>query len=83
MIIKLAEASPKVTIEHRINHEGGKELEVSPWGLSVMAPGGYAVLSHPQFGTHPVDYLPNRVMVIWPFTDLSDRRFRVGQRAFA
>ena len=82
MIIKLAEASPKVTIEHRIIHEGGRELEVSPWGLSVMAPGGYAILSHPQFGTHPADYLPNRVMVIWPFTDLSDRRFRVGRRTF-
>ena len=80
MIIKLAEASPKVTVEHRIVHEAGDSLEVAPWGLSVMAPGGYAVLSHPQFGTHPADYLPNRVMVIWPFTDLSDRRFRVGRR---
>jgi hypothetical protein len=80
MIIELAEASPKVTIEHRIAHEGGDPLELAPWGLSVMAPGGYAVLSHPELGTHPEDYLPNRVMAVWPFTDLSDRRFRVGRR---
>src|SRR5215475_4357504 len=33
MTIKLADASPKVTIEHRIIHEGGQALEVSPWGL--------------------------------------------------
>jgi hypothetical protein len=80
MIITLAEASPKVTVEHRIVHEAGDSLEVAPWGLSVMAPGGYALLSHPRLGSHPADYLPNRVMVVWPFTDLSDRRFRVGRR---
>jgi hypothetical protein len=80
MIIKLAEASPKVTVEHRIIHEGGDPLVIAPWGLSVMAEGGYALLSHPQLGSHPSDYLPNRVMVVWPFTDLADRRLRVGRR---
>jgi hypothetical protein len=80
MVVRLAETSPKVTVEHRIIHEGGDRLEVAPWGLSVMAPGGYAVLSHPPLGTHPEAYLPNRVMVVWPFTDLSDKRFRVGRR---
>lgn len=80
MVIRLEETSPKVLVEHRILHEGGDALEVAPWGLSVMAPGGYAVLSHPPLGTHPEAYLPNRAMVIWPFTDLSDERFRVGQR---
>lgn len=80
MVVSLAETSPKVTIDHRIIHEGGNSLEVAPWALSVMAPGGYAVLSHPPLGTHPEAYLPNRAMVIWPFTDLADERFRVGPR---
>jgi hypothetical protein len=81
MVVRLDKTSPKVTVEHRIIHEGGGDpLEVAPWGLSVMAPGGYAVLSHPPLGTHPEDYLPNRAMVVWPFTDLADERFRVGRR---
>jgi hypothetical protein len=80
MVVRLEETSPKVTLEHRLIHEGGSSLEVAAWGLSVMAPGGYAVLSHPPLGTHPADYLPNRAMVVWPFTDLSDERFRVGRR---
>jgi hypothetical protein len=80
MVVRLAETSPKVTVEHRIIHEGGGPLEIAPWGLSVMAPGGYAVLSHPPLGTHPEAYLPNRVIVVWPFTDLSDKRFRVGRQ---
>jgi hypothetical protein len=80
MVVRLAETSPKVTVEHRIIHEGGGPLEIAPWGLSVMAPCGYAVLSHPPLGTHPEAYLPNRVIVVWPFTDLSDKRFRVGRQ---
>jgi hypothetical protein len=80
MVVRLEETSPKVTLEHRISHEGGNPLEVAPWALSVMAEGGYAVLSEPPRGTHPQDYLPNRSIVAWPFTDLSDERFRVGPR---
>lgn len=80
MVVRLAEKTPKVTVEHRIIHEGGDPLEVAPWGLSVMAPGGYAVLSQPPIGTHPADYLPNRSIIAWPFTDLADERLRVGRR---
>src|ERR1700704_1026449 len=75
MVVRLEERGPKVTVEHRIVHEAGDPLEIAAWGLSVMAPGGYAVLSIPALGTHPEDYLPNRTIVAWPFTDLSDERF--------
>jgi hypothetical protein len=80
MIVRLERTNPKVTVEHRIANEGGMPLEIAPWALSVMAKGGYAVLSQPPQGTHPQDYLPNRSIVAWPFTDLSDERFRVGRR---
>jgi hypothetical protein len=80
MVVKLEKTSSRVSIAHRISHEGGTPLEVAPWALSVMAEGGYAVLSQPPLGTHPEDYLPNRSIVTWPFTDLSDERFRIGRR---
>jgi hypothetical protein len=80
MVVGLEKTSPKVIVEHRISHLGGPPLEVSPWALTVMAEGGYAVLSQPPLGTHPQDYLPNRSIVSWPFTDLSDERFRLGSR---
>jgi hypothetical protein len=80
MVVRLERTNPKVTVEHRITNEGGMPLEIAPWALSVMAEGGYAVLSQPPLGTHPQDYLPNRSIVAWPFTDLSDERFRVGPR---
>jgi hypothetical protein len=80
MVVELEKTSPKVSVEHRISHQGGPPVEVAPWALTVMAEGGYAVLSQPPLGTHPQDYLPNRSIVSWPFTDLSDERFRVGSR---
>ena len=80
MVVRLEKTSPRVTVEHRITNEGGMPLEIAPWALSVMAEGGYAVLSQPPQGTHPQDYLPNRSMAAWPFTDLSDERFCIGPR---
>jgi hypothetical protein len=79
MIVKLGQTTPKITVQHRIAHEGGGPLEVAPWGLTVMAAGGFAVLPQPALGTHPEDYLPNRAIVAWPFTDLSDERFYLGR----
>jgi hypothetical protein len=80
MVVGLDKTSPKVSVEHRISHQGGPPVELAPWALTVMAEGGHAVLSQPPLGTHPQDYLPNRSIVSWPFTDLSDERFRVGSR---
>ena len=80
MVVTLEKASPKITVEHRITNQGDTPLEVAPWALSVMAPGGYAILSQPPLGTHPQDYLPNRSIVAWPFTDLSDDKLRVGRQ---
>jgi hypothetical protein len=80
MVIQLAKTGPKVTVEHRISNESAVALELSPWALSVMAPGGQAILPQPPLGTHPQAYAPNRAIVVWPFTDLSDGRLRIGRR---
>ena len=78
MVVRLEPKSPRITVEHRITNQGDIPLELAPWALSVMAPGGYAILPQPPQGKHPQDYLPNRSIIAWPFTDLSDERFRVG-----
>ena len=79
MVVRLEQKSPRITVEHRITNQGDIPLELAPWALSVMAPGGYAILPQPPQGKHPQDYLPNRSIIAWPFTDLSDERFRVAR----
>jgi hypothetical protein len=75
-----------VRITHRLANVGAKPLDVSPWVLSVMAPGGTALIPQPPLDLHPSefpegrptgpkDFWPNREIVLWPFTDLTDGRY--------
>ena len=78
IVVTLEKASPKITVEHRITNQGDAPLEVAPWALSVMAAGGYALLSQPPQGTHPQDYLPEsldrRVAIHRSFRGEASRR---------
>jgi hypothetical protein len=80
MIVTLEPSAPRVTVEHLVTNYGGAPLEFAPWALSVMAENGYAIIPRPPLGSHPDDFLPNQIIVVWPFTDLSDKRLRFGQR---
>lgn len=79
-----------VRVTHLLANIGTKPLEVSPWVLSVMAPGGVALIPQPKLDLHPSefpegrktlpqDFLPNRELVLWPFTDLTDGRYAFSE----
>lgn len=78
--ISLAPAGTQVTLVHRITRVGDEPRLAAPWALSVMAAGGVAIIPQPPMGEHPRDLLPNRRMVLWPYTDLSDPRYRFGRK---
>jgi hypothetical protein len=80
--IRLADEGARATLVHRIIRVGDGPRVAAPWALSVLAPGGFAVLPQPAMGRHPRDLLPNRRLVLWPYTDLSDPRYRFGRRLF-
>ena len=81
MQIQLAPAEPGARVIHRLTNESGRPLELAAWALSVMAPGGVAVLPLPPRGTHPANLLPTESLALWPYTDLSDRRCRLGRES--
>jgi len=68
-----------VTLVHRLINLGDSSVTLAPWALSVMAAGGMAVVPQPAMGEHPRDLLPNRNLVLWPYTDLSDPRWHFGR----
>ncbi len=78
MTVTLAPDSSQATILHRATNESDAPVEIATWGLSVMAPGGLEIIPLPPLGEHPRDLLPNRTMVIWPYTDMTDERWRFG-----
>ena len=66
-------------VEHSLTNEGPWAVELAPWALSVMAPGGVAIL--PQATTtDPDGLLPNRLLVLWPYTDPRDPRLYLGRK---
>ena len=72
--------SSRVTVKHCAENFGDTPLQIATWGLSVMAAGGVEIIPLPPLGEHPRDLLPNRPMTLWPFTDMSDARYRWGRR---
>jgi hypothetical protein len=80
--ITISADSPRVRIRHTAKNTDSKPLQFSAWALSVMKAGGTAVIPQPPLGEHPRDLLPNRTMVLWPYTDLSDARWKLGRDFF-
>lgn len=64
-------------IEHGIENNGLWPIECAPWALSVMAPGGTAIV--PQ-NTEKEGLLPSKFIAVWPYTNMSDKRITWGDR---
>lgn len=72
MEVRLDDAGSGARIIHRIQNGSEKPVELAPWALSVLAPGGVEVI---PLNTEDTGYLPNRVITLWPYTRLTDPRF--------
>jgi hypothetical protein len=79
-----------VRLTHRLVAVGESPLEITPWTLSVMDVGGTCVVPQPQADLHPSEFpegrdtlpeefLPDREFVLWPFTNLTDGRYRFSE----
>ncbi|MFI5201853.1 MAG: hypothetical protein ACHQNE_05670 [Candidatus Kapaibacterium sp.] len=77
--ITLNEGS-NVAIQHLITNCGIEPVELAPWALTILRPGGTVVIPQEPFRSHDDDLLPARPMVLWYFTDLSDPRFKLGKQ---
>ena len=78
--ISLDGGSSHVALRHTVLNEGTSPITLAPWALTVMQPGGLEIIPQPPLGEHPRDLLPNRGLVLWPYTDMSDPRYTFGQR---
>ena len=78
--IKLAPSRTGVELVHRLRNTGAWAVELAPWALSVMAPGGTCVIPLPARGTHPKDLLPGNLLTLWLYTDMSDKRWTWGRK---
>jgi len=80
MIVTLDPTGTGVTILHRITKWGLWGINVAPWALTIMNPGGSVIIPQEPYRSHDEELLPARAMVLWHYTDLGDPRFTLGKR---
>jgi hypothetical protein len=80
LTVTLAENSSLVTLHHEATNEGAEPATLATWAVTVMEAGGLEIIPRPPMGQHPRDLLPNRLQVLWPYTDTADERWRWGRQ---
>ncbi|MDQ6893037.1 MAG: hypothetical protein M3167_10200 [Acidobacteriota bacterium] len=81
MEISLASSGSAVSVRHRMTNRNAWSVEIAPWALTIMRPGGAAVIPSEPFRSHDESLLPVRPLGLWSFTDLSDPRWAFAPRA--
>jgi hypothetical protein len=78
--IRLSAAEAHVELTHRLRNSNLWAVELAPWALTVMAPGGTAIIPFPPRASHEERLLPANTIALWPYTDMADRRWRWGSK---
>jgi hypothetical protein len=79
MDLQLAADRAGVQVTHRLTNRGIWPVELAPWALSVMAPGGTGVFPLPPRRSHTENLLPTNVLTFWAYTDFTDPRWTIGR----
>lgn len=69
-----------VTVVHRLINRNAWPVQLAPWALSVMAPGGRAIVPQEPFIKHEDKLLPARNITLWHYSDMNDARFAWGTK---
>ncbi len=83
MIVKMAASGTRVEVVHRIQNTTLFPLEFAPWTLTMMAQGGAGITGFPPRGKHPEVLAPTNPLVMWAYTDFSDKRWRFTKKYVA
>jgi hypothetical protein len=76
-LVKSIEARPDGdgwVVDHALRNDSDAPMTIAPWAITQLPIGGEIVLPIPSSRD---GVLPDRALVLWPYTDLSDPRIRV------
>jgi hypothetical protein len=73
--VVLPDNKPRVIITHQLKNCGSLPVKCAPWAITQFRQGGTAILPMNNVDT---GFLPNRNLVLWPYTDLADRNIKLG-----
>jgi hypothetical protein len=71
ILITLPDQTAKVVLEHTIRNHANEALELAPWAVTMLKPGGVAILPQPVGLVDKYGVLPNRSISLWPYTQVN------------
>lgn len=72
--LRLLEDRPGLVIEQTIRNTGPWAIELACWGITQLPLGGMAILPQAIDQVNRDALLPDRSLVLWPYTHLNDAR---------
>lgn len=76
--IKLPDMAARAVINHIVENTSTNPIELAPWGISVMRPGGVAIVPHNINRSDQL--LPTHSLSLWNYSRLSDHRWTWGDQ---
>lgn len=73
--VKLPGETPQVVITHHLSNQGLWPVTCALWAITQLKTGGTAILPQARPDT---DVLPNRSLVLWPYTSMVNPNVRWG-----
>jgi hypothetical protein len=75
MDIHLLPGAAGARVVHRLRNQNLWAVDLSPWALSMMAPGGTCIIPLPRRSLDVADAFNLNTITLWGFTDMSDARW--------
>ena len=75
MYVTMSENEPRVEVTYKATNLNPQEITAGLWAISVLATGGTVICPQPEDDYEGL--LPNRAMILWPYTKLTDSRLRL------
>ena len=77
LILKMDENEAKMQVKMKVKNISEADKEFAIWSLSVCTEGGTLIV---PMNTNDTDLLPNRIISVWPYTDMSNDRIYWGRK---
>ena len=78
--VRLIPGEVAVEVDHVVQATAHATLDVAPWAITQLRPGGVGVLPLGLPGGPLSDYQAAHQITMWPYTDLADPALEIGDR---
>ena len=78
-IIELSQREDMTVVDHTLRNDGSGAVRCAAWSITQLVPGGTAVLPQPLDPVDAAGVLPNRAIVLWPYTDPGAPEVELGR----